>query len=129
MKKNINYLISLLLGVSLPIYFFIIWEPLKSKDTISNSIEGDIESNYVEESTEKIYLNKNDIIGNLSDELDLEDKEVLKDILYKLSISDLLKINSYFKDENNKEDLEKGFELIKERISILDYKKIEDIMK
>ncbi|MCR1951780.1 MULTISPECIES: hypothetical protein [unclassified Clostridium] len=37
MKKIFSYIITIILGASIPIYYLLVWNPLKSEDVISNN--------------------------------------------------------------------------------------------
>lgn len=139
MKKVIIYIFTIILGASIPIYFLLIWEPLKSKDVLSNEI-------FSEDINENNTLNKNkdlindsvevetvslkqSISNNLFNYLDNEKKEKLNVIMKKLSILDMIKINDFFIDKDNKEQIKKGVELAKKRMSSSDYKIFKDILE
>ena len=47
----------------------------------------------------------------------------------KLSILDLIKINDFFIDKDNKEQIKKGVELAKKRMSSSDYEIFKDILE
>ena len=62
MKKIFFYIITIILGASIPIYYLLVWEPLKSEEAISNSMRS---------TTEKILnssevSNGQDISNNLN---------------------------------------------------------------
>lgn len=139
MKKVLIYIFTIILGASIPIYFLLIWEPLKSKDVLSNEI-------FSEDINENNTLNKNkdlindsaevetvslkqSISNNLFNYLDNEKKEKLNVIMKKLSILDMIKINDFFIDKDNKEQIKKGVELAKKRMSSSDYKIFKDILE
>ncbi|MGN0025637.1 MAG: hypothetical protein ACI33I_01340 [Clostridium sp.] len=139
MKKVIIYIFTIILGASIPIYFLLIWEPLKSKEVLSNEI-------FSEDINENNTLNKNkdlindsvevetvslkqSISNNLFNYLDNEKKEKLNVIMKKLSILDMIKINDFFIDKDNKEQIKKGVELAKKRMSSSDYKIFKDILE
>ena len=139
MKKVIIYIFTIILGASIPIYFLLIWEPLKSKEVLSNEI-------FSEDINENKTLNKNkdfinysvevetvslkqSISNSLFNYLDNERKEKLNVIMKKLSILDLIKINDFFIDKDNKEQIKKGVELAKKRMSSSDYEIFKDILE
>lgn len=139
MKKVIIYIFTIILGASIPIYFLLIWEPLKSKEVLSNEI-------FSEDINENNTLNKNkdlindsvevetvslkqSISNNLFNYLDNEKKEKLNVIMKKLSILDMIKINDFFIDKDNKEQIKKGVELAKKRMSSSDYEIFKDILE
>lgn len=44
MKKIFFYIITIILGASIPIYYLLVWEPLKSEEAISNSMRSTSEN-------------------------------------------------------------------------------------
>lgn len=139
MKKAMIYIFTIILGASIPVYFLLIWEPLKSKEVLSNEI-------FSEDINENNTLNKNndfinDYVGvetislkqsisnSLFNYLDSERKEKLNIIMKKLSIIDLIKINDFFVDKDNNEKIKKGVELAKKRMSPSDYEIFKDILE
>ena len=139
MKKVIIYIFTIILGASIPIYFLLIWEPLKSKDVLSNEIfSEDINENntlnknkdFINDSVEVETVSlKQSISNSLFNYLDNERKEKLNVIMKKLSILDLIKINDFFIDKDNKEHIKKGVELAKKRMSSSDYEIFKDILE
>lgn len=139
MKKVIIYIFTIILGASIPIYFLLIWEPLKSKEVLSNEIfSEDINENntlnknkdFINDSVEvEIVSLKQSISNSLFNYLDNERKEKLNVIMKKLSILDLIKINDFFIDKDNKEQIKKGVELAKKRMSSSDYEIFKDILE
>lgn len=134
MKKMLVYMVTIILGISIPIYFLLIWEPLKSKETISDSVSniitndnGDEKDNLLAE--EVLNLKQQDNKESLFNYLEGNRKERLNSIIKKLSIVDIVKINEYFSDKNNEENIKKGIELVKKRLSISDYEVFKDIIK
>lgn len=139
MKKVIIYIFTIILGASIPIYFLLIWEPLKSKEVLSNEIfSEDINENntlnknkdFINDSVEVETVSlKQSISNSLFNYLDNERKEKLNIIMKKLSILDLIKINDFFIDKDNKEQIKKGVELAKKRMSSSDYEIFKDILE
>lgn len=139
MKKVIIYIFTIILGASIPIYFLLIWEPLKSKEVLSNEIfSEDINENntlnknkdFINDSIEVETVSlKQSISNSLFNYLDNERKEKLNVIMKKLSILDLIKINDFFIDKDNKEQIKKGVELAKKRMSSSDYEIFKDILE
>ena len=139
MKKVIIYIFTIILGASIPIYFLLIWEPLKSKEVLSNEIfSEDINENntlnknkdFINDSVEVETVSiKQSISNSLFNYLDNERKEKLNVIMKKLSILDLIKINDFFIDKDNKEQIKKGVELAKKRMSSSDYEIFKDILE
>lgn len=163
MKKILIYITTILIGASIPVYFLLIWEPLKSEETISrNSIDINTENKI---NMEKSNANKK----VLSDEKDLEDKEINNDnkinkvsdennekeitlikngtinndlfngleknkreemnkILKNLSVIDIIQINEYFSNSEDKINLKNGILLVKKRTSNSEYEVFKNIM-
>lgn len=65
MKKIFLYIITIILGISIPIYFLLIWEPLKSEKVISKTSV---------ERTGRESLNNDEILNNI-DMSDYENEE------------------------------------------------------
>lgn len=138
MRKISIYLLTIILGMSIPIYFLLIWEPLKSEETLSENIS-DISSNdLINESNElknisnkdeKLLLKQSNASNSFFDSLEGNRKESINIILKKLSIKDLIKVNNYFSDKDNKEKIEAGIELVKKRLSYSDYEVFKDIIE
>lgn len=138
MRKILIYLLTIILGMSIPIYFLLIWEPLKSEETLSENIS-DISSNdLINESNElknisnkdeKLLLKQSNASNSFFDSLEGNRKESINIILKKLSIKDLIKVNNYFSDKDNKEKIEAGIELVKKRLSYSDYEVFKDIIE
>lgn len=138
MRKISIYLLTIILGMSIPIYFLLIWEPLKSEETLSENIS-DISSNdLINESNElknisnkdeKLLLKQSNASNSFFDSLEGNRKESINIILKKLSIKDLIKVNNYFSDKDNKEKIEAGIALVKKRLSYSDYEVFKDIIE
>ncbi len=139
MKKLIIYLFTILLGASIPIYFLLIWEPLKSEETMSNNtIENINEENNININEELInnskdvntfLLKQRDDTNSLYNYLDNDRKEKLNTIMKKLSVVDLIKINDLFADKTDDEKIKKGVELAKKRMSSSDYDIFKSILE
>lgn len=156
MKKILIYITTILIGASIPVYFLLIWEPLKSEEAISrNSIDMNTENKI---DMEKSNANEK----NLSDEKALEDKEINNDkeinkkevtlikngtinnnlfnglektkreeinkILKNLSVVDIIQINEYFSNSEDKINLKNGILLVKKRTSNSEYEVFKNIM-
>lgn len=136
MKKLIVYGITVLISASIPIYFLLIWEPLKAKDVIGSDIsynnlneeEEEEENTYEELSINNIEIYNKNIFNNF-ESIDLEKRERLNQLLSNLAIEDIIKINNYFKDLSNKEDIIRGIDLVEKRMRKEDFKEFKDIMK
>lgn len=136
MKKMIIYGLTILISASIPIYFLLIWEPLKAKDVIGNDIRynnsnGEIEEvidNTEELSINNIEINNKNIFQNF-DSITLEKRERLNKLISSLAIEDIIKINNYFEDLNDKENISKGIGLIEKRMLKDNFNEFKDIMK
>jgi len=139
MKKLIIYLFTIVLGASIPIYFLLIWEPLKSEEAMSNNtIENISEENNINtneevtnnsENVNTLLLKQRDAVNSLYNYLDNDRKEKLNTIMKKLSIVDLIKINDFFADKADNEKIKKGVELAKKRMSSSDYDIFKNILE
>lgn len=140
MKRILIYLCTIVLGASIPIYFLLIWEPLKSKEALSNNAissstdstnelneNKELVSNGVE--VESISLKQRDTPNSLYNYLDTGRKEKLDSILKKLSVLDLVKINDSFSDKDNKDKIKDGIKLAKKRMSLSDYEIFKNILE
>lgn len=131
MKKIIIYGITILVSASIPIYFLLIWEPLKAKDVIGNDInyvnldeenEGkldiyeNINTNNIDMKNNNIQI-KNNNIFNSFDDITSEKRDKLNTLIKSLAIEDIIRINNYFKDLKDKENIIKGMELVKKRMT------------
>lgn len=138
MRKILIYLLTIILGISIPVYFLLIWEPLKSEETLSDNVS-DIsinalsneknESENIDNKEEKLLLKQNNAKNSLFDSLEGNRRDSANIILKKLSIKDLIKVNNYFSDKDNKEKIEAGIELVKKRLSYSDYEVFKDIIE
>lgn len=133
MKKLIVYSMTVLISASIPIYFLLIWEPLKAKDVIGSDISY---NNLNEENSESIENHKevnlkiqNENFFNNFDNIILEKREKLNQVINNLAIEDIIKINNYFRDLNNKESINKGIELAKKRMTKRDFEEFKGIIK
>lgn len=138
MKKISIYLLTIILGISIPVYFLLIWEPLKAEETLSDYVSdssiNDLnnennESKNIDNKEEKLLLKQNNAPNSLFDSLEGNRRDSVNIILKKLSINDLIKVNNYFSDKDNKEKIEAGIELVKKRLSYSDYEVFKDIIK
>ncbi len=134
MKKLITYLFTIILGASIPIYFLLIWEPLKSEEALSKNVfiedvntnEG-ISNNEIK--AETILLKESNLSNTIFNYLDKDRKEKLDVIMKKLSVLDSIKIKNYFSDKNNDEKISKGIELAKKRMTTSDYEIFKNILE
>ena len=134
MKRILVYMLTVILGASIPIYFLLIWEPLKSKETIGDSVDNiSVNENAKEKDNlvgeeELFILKPQDNEESLFNYLEGNRKERLNSVLKKLSIVDIVKVNEYFSDRSNEEKVKKGIELVKKRLSTSDYEVFKDII-
>lgn len=136
MKKIIIYGITVLISASIPIYFLLIWEPLKAKDVIGNDISY---INLNEENEKKLDTDENLSINNIEiynnnifnnfNNITLEKREKLNALIRNLAIEDIIKINNYFKDLKDKESISKGMELVKKRMTQDKFEEFKGIIK
>jgi hypothetical protein len=139
MKRVLIYICTIILGASIPIYFLLIWEPLNSKDVLSenatgelgvtNSDESNIESLNNENEINTLTLQKENSLNSIFNYLESDKKEKLNSILKKLSVVDLIKVNNYFSDKNNNEKIKIGIDLAKKRMSASDYEIFKNIIE
>lgn len=135
MKKILIYIFAILLGASIPIYFLLIWEPLKSEEALSENIINISTEDKLNENTnllaeeEKLILKQKDNQESLFNYLEGNRRESLNLILKKLSILDIVKVNEYFSDKNNEEKINQGIELVKRRLSSSDYDIFKSIIQ
>lgn len=139
MKKLILYIFTIILGASIPIYFLLIWEPLKSEEVLSNNILSEdtneydmntnesLDNNSIE--IETILLKESNFSNSLFNYLDNDRREKLNVIMKKLSVLDFIKINNYFSDKDNNEKINKGVELAKKRMHVSDYEIFKNILE
>lgn len=136
MRKMLVYGLTILISASIPIYFLLIWEPLKAKDVIGNDISYTNLSKEIEEvvdnneelSINNIQINNKNIFDNFED-ITLEKRERLNKLISNLAIEDIIKINNYFKDLNDKENISKGIDLLERRMIKDNFNEFKDIMK
>jgi hypothetical protein len=134
MKKAIIYLITIIISASIPIYFLLIWEPLKSTEVIGDNIISDSEKNEVSnlEGEEDFVIDTLDLYNGVFSKIDnmsSDKNDRLNVLMRELSIVDMIKINNYFSDLSNKENVNKAFNLIKKRMSNENYEEFENIIK
>lgn len=156
MKKILIYITTILIGASIPVYFLLIWEPLKSEETISrNSIDINTENKIDMEKSnanEKVLsdekaledkeinndkeINKKEVIlikngtinNNLFNGLEKTKREEINKILKNLSVVDIIQINEYFSNSEDKINLKNGILLVKKRTSNSEYEVFKNIM-
>lgn len=136
MKKLIIYGITILISASIPIYFLLIWEPLKAKDVIGDNISySDLNEEIEEESESYEELNienieiYNESVFNNFDSISTEKREKLNQLISNLAIEDIIKINNYFKDLKNEKNIFKGIDLVEKRMTKDNFWEFKDIMK
>lgn len=156
MKKILIYITTILIGASIPVYFLLIWEPLKSEEAISrNSIDINTENkidmeksnanekvlsdekaledkeinNDKEINKKEVTLIKNGTINNnLFNGLEKTKREEINKILKNLSVVDIIQINEYFSNSEDKINLKNGILLVKKRTSNSEYEVFKNIM-
>lgn len=140
MKRVLIYLLIIILGASIPIYFLLIWEPLKSKEVLSDNAISSItdRDNDITKSNEvvnnsvdvrAISLKQRENSNSLFNYLDSDRKGKLNSVLKKLSIVDLTKINDFFSNKDNEERVREGVELVRKRMSLSDYEIFKNILE
>ena len=140
MKKVLIYLFTIILGASIPIYFLLIWEPLRSEEVLSDNISSEDTNKYNnldineafaknEVESEIILLRQSNPSNSLFNYIDNDRKEKLNTIIKKVSVLDSIRINDYFSDKDNNEKVKKGVELAKKRMSSFDYESFKDILE
>lgn len=133
MKKVIIYSLTVIISAAIPIYFLLIWEPLKSTDVVSdNVIVNEHEETNDDSEEKKMFLIDNsesigETFSNIAN-LPQEKRDKLNVLIKNLSVVDIVKINNYFSDINNNENLIKGFGLIEKRMSKENYQEFKDIL-
>ncbi|WP_300385586.1 hypothetical protein [Clostridium sp.] len=133
MKKIIIYGITILISASIPIYFLLIWEPLSAKDVIGSDISLNKESIKELDIGENLNINNieiyNENVFSNFDNITLEKRERLNRLIKSLAIEDMIKINNYFKDLKNNENIIKGIKLIEKRMTQGNYQEFREIIK
>lgn len=139
MKKILIYTCTIIIGASIPIYFLLIWEPLNSKDVLSenaigelsveNSGENTIQELNNENKINTLTLQKENSSSSMFNYLEDDKRERLSSLLKNLSVVDLIKVNDYFSDRNNNEKIREGIELVKKRMSASDYEIFKNIIE
>lgn len=139
MKKILIYTCTIIIGASIPIYFLLIWEPLNSKDVLSenaigelsveNSGENTIQELNNENKINTLTLQKENSSSSMFNYLEDDKRERLSSLLKNLSVVDLIKVNDYFSDKNNNEKIREGIELVKKRMSASDYEIFKNIIE
>ncbi|MDV4151606.1 hypothetical protein R0131_12275 [Clostridium sp. AL.422] len=140
MKKALVYLFTIVLGASIPIYFLLFWEPLKSDEVLSSNAisnitdeESDVNGNeeLVNNSVESevFLLRQKDTSNSLLNYIDSDRNEKLDSLMKKLSTLDLIKINDYFSNKDDIDRIRRGFELAKKRMSVSDYEVFKNILE
>lgn len=160
MKKILIYITTILIGASIPVYFLLIWEPLKSEEAISrNSIDmntenkidmeksnanekvlsdekaledkeinNDNENNKVSDENKVTLIKNGTINNNLFNGLEKTKREEINKILKNLSVVDIIQINEYFSNSEDKINLKNGILLVKKRTSNSEYEVFKNIM-
>lgn len=139
MKRILIYICTIIIGASIPIYFFLIWEPLNSKDVLSENAIGKSSSENIDENNMEVLNDENRLdtlilpkeIGSsgMFNYLESDKRERLNSLLKNLSVVDLIKVNDYFSDKNNNEKIKVGVELVKKRMSASDYEIFKNVIE
>lgn len=139
MKRILIYICTIIIGASIPIYFFLIWEPLNSKDVLSENAIGKSSSENIDENNMEVLNDENRLdtlilpkeIGSsgMFNYLESDKRERLNSLLKNLSVVDLIKVNDYFSDKNNNEKIKAGVELVKKRMSASDYEIFKNVIE
>ena len=128
MKKIFIYFLTILISAFIPIYFFFLWEPLKSTEVMTKNL---IEEELVERES-KTYemesVNLSSEIFNNIEGLSNNKKEKLNSLINELSILDLIKVNVHLSNLDNKEEIKNGFSLLSKRMSKEKYEELREII-
>lgn len=128
MKKMFICFLTVIISAFIPIYFFFLWEPLKSAEVMTNNL---IEEESMEKEI-KIYEMKNinliNGIFNNIEGLSSDKKEKLNSLINELSILDAIKVNSHLSNLENKEEIKNGFSLLSKRMSKEKYEDLREIL-
>ncbi|GAA0084187.1 hypothetical protein UT300007_06260 [Clostridium sp. CTA-7] len=131
MKRLLFSTITIIISIVIPIYFLLVWEPLKSEEVISeNVVKYNKEEEFISEEKNKstIIINQVDSSNNLFGHLDKARKEKINVLIRNLAIVDIIKVNDYFSDRENTVNITKGMSLVKQRMSNKEYEEFKDII-
>lgn len=123
--KKIIYILTILISAFIPIYFFFLWEPLNSREVMSQS--------YLEEEVNEVintasYYNLDNNFFENYENLGEDKKEKIRLLISELSIIDIIKINDYFLDLKNEEKVSKGIQLLKKRMDKEKYEELKSLI-
>ncbi|WP_411168978.1 hypothetical protein ACH36K_18140 [Clostridium sp. MB05] len=131
MKRLLFSTITIIISIVIPIYFLLVWEPLKSEEVISeNVVKYNKEEEFISEEKNKstIIINQVDSSNNLFGHLDKARKEKINVLIRNLAIVDIIKVNDYFSYRENTVNITKGMSLVKQRMSNKEYEEFKDII-
>ena len=131
MKRVLFSSITIIISIVIPIYFLLVWEPLKSEKVISeNVVKYNKEEDFISEEKNKstITINQLDSSNNLFGHLDKARKEKINVLIRNLAIVDIIKVNDYFSDRENTVNITKGMSLVKQRMSNKEYEEFKNII-
>lgn len=117
MKRIFVYFI-LILTIIINIYLLFYWNPGKL-----NNDKGDYSKEVLSFTKSPYKVDKSTMLEKLSS----DDKKDIEKVIKKLSAFDVETIREYFNDANEQEGIVNIFKLLKKRLLIEDYKKIEEI--
>lgn len=138
--KRILYFLIMVTFSLIPIYYIIFWEPEGTASSISSvsveSVDYSIKDISFEQTEKKMITNekvsKKPILRmgkeQIEEEMSDENKKKLKNILVQLSTVDLNKIEEISKQDDTDEATKEFINLLRKRLSLKEYKKIEKIL-
>ncbi|WP_315081627.1 hypothetical protein [uncultured Clostridium sp.] len=118
--KRILTITFMCFALLMNIYLIFYWQPKDAKAIIARNNDSVSVLSY---SKSMYTVNKNNIMNILSE----DDKKDLTRIVYKLSTSDIGKVEEAFNLEDENEGLITAFKVFETRLSTQDYKKIRNI--
>lgn len=131
MKRLLFSATTIIVSIAIPIYFLLVWEPLKSEKVISeNVVKYNKEEEFISEEKDKstVIINQVDSSNNLFGQLDKDRKEKINVLIRNLAIVDIIKVNDYFSDRENTVNIKKGMSLVKQRMSNKEYEEFKNII-
>lgn len=130
MKKLLFSVTTIIISMLIPIYFLLLWEPLKSEKVISENVVKYNKEEVINEEKNKstIIINQEDSSNNLFGQLDKARKEKIDVLIRNLAIVDIIKVNDYFSDKENTVNITKGMSLLKQRMSSKEYEEFKNII-
>src|SRR5690554_2220944 len=100
MKKVIIYSLTVIISAAIPIYFLLIWEPLKSTDVVSDNVIVNEHEETNDDSQEKkmFLIDNSESIGETFSNIanrPQEKRDKLNVLIKNLSVVDIVKVNNY----------------------------------